>query len=125
MTLKEIAEKVGSVSPSTVRRYTVIPKYGINGFKSYTEYLKSTIRYRQMNPSSKSLSKLVIEGLEELDISCAELARRLGVSREVVSKYAQGKTMPRKEVFERMCEVFRRTYNTLDEVLRRHYRLVA
>jgi transcriptional regulator with XRE-family HTH domain len=121
---KDIAKRVGC-SPAAVRYHTVYKDKGVNGFLSFTESEAANVEHRRQNPQNKSLSALVIEGLNELDITGAELARRLGVSRQAVYKYAKGETMPKKDVLLKMCEIFGIPYIELDRALKRHYRPVA
>ncbi|MBW2966662.1 hypothetical protein KY342_06175 [Candidatus Woesearchaeota archaeon] len=134
ITLKEIAKRVGT-NPSTVRNYTIIiDKYGsvteyyakrakINGFNSRYEYEKLCREQRQKNPANKSSSKLIIGGLEELNQSCTWLAGKIERTRASVSLYAQGKVMPPKPVFKRICTVLEVNYKTLDNKLKEHYHL--
>jgi DNA-binding XRE family transcriptional regulator len=131
-TAARIAEEAG-VSDRTAARYMLMFMNGASlqdiigtGPKLSTyEALRINRNHNSKHSKNKSLARLVVERLNESDITGAELARRIGVSREAVSRYAKGEVMPRRPVFERMCEVFGVSYETLNWHLREYYKTDA
>lgn len=46
------------------------------------------------------------ELLKENDMTCARLARKIGMSRSLVSMWVSGKACPRLEVIPKLAEIF-------------------
>ncbi|MBW2981607.1 helix-turn-helix domain-containing protein [Candidatus Woesearchaeota archaeon] len=128
LTTREIAEIVG-VSTPTARGYLSRIARGL----SIDDYLKpanghyeqerQNSTYRRLNPKNRCVSDLIVKGLEELDITSSELARRVNISKQRMSYYATGKTMPPQDVFKKICQEFGIPYENLDQPLKRHYRI--
>ncbi len=131
--MKQAAEIVGC-GHSTFRSYTVVPeRHGSvkdymkrlaksNGHKSISAQQKANTERRQKTPQNQSLSELINDGLDELDISGAELGRRIDISRALMSRYKQGKTMPPQDTFQKICQVFSTPYLKLPLPLRGYYK---
>ncbi len=67
------------------------------GFASYYEYRKELARRRQSNPNYQALRDLINSRLQELGKNRSWLARRIGLSRQSVSMYGQGKSLPQDD----------------------------
>jgi len=70
----------------------------MRGFASNTEYRgKERARRRQSNPDNQVFRDLINRGLQELGKNQAWFARRIGLSRQSVSLYVQGKALPKDD----------------------------
>ena len=134
--LSEIARQTGVSYPSvygmTRARQKVNPETG-EPFESYTAYRKHLAR-QKVNPETgepfksrteyeayharqrinrnKGLGNLIREILEELGQNQSWLAKQLGVSRQAVSNYIQGRLIPGEDKVERLLQVIRTNYKT-------------
>ncbi len=65
---------------------------------------------------------MVKKGLKELGQTQSLLAEKLGVSRQAVSLYIQGKSMPKGEKLEKLLEIINpnssRKTNSLDDLIK-------
>ena len=86
-------------------------------FESISQYAKHMMGQRQEALENQALSHVIKTGLEELEQTQSWLAREIGVSREAVSQYAQGKCIPHDEVLERIFSALELPYHTLDDLL--------
>ena len=93
-------------------------------FESLSQYQEHTARQRINRPENQGLSNLIKERLKELGKNQSWLSRKLGVSREAVSKYAQGKYTPDNEVLEKLYSALEVPYKTLDDLLEDVDRLI-
>jgi len=125
---KEIAAKTG-VSKSAVYNHTLLRER----FDSVSEYreelarrkrFKSALRYendlaekRQQNPLYKRVGKLIKTGVRKKQKSQSWLAKRVGVTRQVMSSYARARTLPPNKVFRKICSALELPYKTLDDLL--------
>jgi len=86
-------------------------------FESLNQYQEYTARQRVNRPENQGLSDLIKRRLKELKKNQSWLSREIGVSREVVSKYVQGKHIPNNGVLERLFSALEVPYKTLDDLL--------
>ena len=86
------------------------------GHKSYAKYCNSLAEERQQRNSNIALSCFLAEKSKEQGISQAELARQLGVSRQAVSMYAQGKMLPEEDVLLKIYSILNVPYKTIDDL---------
>lgn len=93
---------------------------GLRGFSSYVEYQRSlalrrgfTSRYeyhahlvdqRKKRIENRAMAEWIRVRLTELGMNQSRLAQGLGVSRQTVSRYARGESIPRGARLERLLE---------------------
>ena len=87
------------------------------GFGSLNEYQEYLAKKRQERPENQELSDLINKRLKELGKNQSWLARQAGVSREMVSKYAQGKSIPNNDRLKKLYSALEVPYQTLDDLL--------
>ena len=87
------------------------------GFESLSEYHEHLAKQRQKRPENRELSDLIKRSLKKLGKNQSWLASQIKVSRESVSKYAQGKRTPNREKLKRLFSVLDVPYRTLDDLL--------
>ena len=116
----EIARQTGvsysSVYGLTRIRQRVNPETG-EPFESRNQYQEYTARQRVNRPENQGLSDLIKKRLKELGRNQSWLSREIGVSRQAVSKYVQGKYTPDNGVLEKMYSALEVSYQTLDDLL--------
>ena len=86
----------------------------VEGFASQTEYQKHLAEQHQSRPANQELSDLIKNGLELLGENQSWLAQELGVSRQMVSRYIHGKSLPRQELLEKLQAVLGIDYRSID-----------
>lgn len=67
------------------------------GFASRSEHTEHLAERRRTRRKNSILSGILSESLSELDRTQAWLARQLGVSRQMVSRYVSGSAMPARD----------------------------
>lgn len=72
------------------------------GYASLHEYREHLALKRRERPQNKKLSELIKKKLKKLRRSQSWLSRKVGVSREAISKYVQGNNYPRENVRKRI-----------------------
>ncbi|MFH1181976.1 MAG: helix-turn-helix domain-containing protein [Candidatus Woesearchaeota archaeon] len=87
-------------------------------YKSIGDYRAGKALERAERPENQCLSDLIVTRLEELGKNQAWLAGEIGRSREMVSKYAQGKNIPSGKVLERLFLALDVPYKTIDDLLK-------
>ena len=87
------------------------------GFESLSEYHEHLAKQRQKRPENRELSDLIKRSLKKLGKNQSWLASQIKVSRESVSKYAQGKRTPNREKLKRLFSALDVPYRTLDDLL--------
>ena len=97
-------------------RQRVNPETG-EPFESRSQYQEYTARQRVNRPENQGLSDLIKKRLKELGRNQSWLSREIGVSRQAVSKYVQGKYTPDNGVLEKMYSALEVSYQTLDDLL--------
>lgn len=96
-----------------------ISKARERGYKSLAEYSKSLAEERQQKDANIAFSCFLAEKIKEYSMSQSELARQLGVSRQAVSMYVQGKMLPEKEILLKIYSILEVPYQTIDDLLER------
>ena len=79
-------------------------------FESLTKLQQYRARQRTNSKKNRELSDLVKKRLEELEQNQSWLAEQLGVSRQAVSLYAQGKSLPKGEKLEQLLKIINLNY---------------
>src|SRR3989344_3975891 len=87
------------------------------GFSSRGEYETHLARQRQERPQNQELSDLIKKRLKELGQNQTWLSQQMGVSRQAVSYYVQGKVIPKGEHLPKLYSALEVPYNTLDDLL--------
>ena len=72
---------------------------------------------KQKRPENRELSDLIKRSLKKLGKNQSWLASQIDVSRESVSKYAQGKITPDREKLKRLFSALDVPYRTLDDLV--------
>src|SRR3989344_4595819 len=86
-------------------------------FSSGGEYEDHLARQRQERPQNQELSDLIKKRLKELGQNQTWLSQQMGVSRQAVSYYVQGKVIPKGEHLPKLYSALEVPYNTLDDLL--------
>src|SRR3989344_3243220 len=87
------------------------------GFSSSGEYQDDLAKQRQERPQNQELSDLIKKRLKELGQNQTWLSQQMGVSRQAVSYYVQGKVIPKGEHLPKLYSALEVPYNTLDDLL--------
>lgn len=87
------------------------------GYKKLAGYSKSLAEERQQKDANIAFSCFLAERIKEQGINQAELARQLGVSKQAVSMYVQGKMLPCEEKLKKVFSVLGVNYKTIDDLL--------
>jgi len=87
------------------------------GFASKNEYRKEMARRKQTKPKNKAVRDLINSKLQEIGKNQAWLARQVGLSRQSISMYAQGKVLPKdNETLGRICSSFGLNEETITKI---------
>jgi len=132
MTTAEIARQTG-VSYGSVYGLTRAQQRGFasgykyeehlaqeKGFASHYEYVDHLSQQRSKRKRNRKVRGLVRKRLRELGKNQSWLAEELGVSRQAVSLYVQGKSIPRGETLGRLLDIIcsdDATRRSLDDVV--------
>lgn len=114
---EDLAKKKGFASRSEYHKYLAEKK----GFASCAKYNKYLTKKRQKRPENKVLRDLIKRRLKEIRRNQSWLSEEIGVSREIVSKYSHGKSIPNEERLERLFSTLDVPYRTLDDLLRENH----
>ncbi len=126
---KDIADQTG-VSYSYVYGLTRLKERGFESFYDYTdytirkrgfesqrEYACSMAKKRARKKENRNLSNLIIDGLKKLGKSQYWLSQQLGISHQIISIYASGKSVPGKEKLDRLIEILPKySFNKLENL---------
>lgn len=110
LSLAEIARRA-NVSYTTVYVYTRTKR---RGFASYGEYREHLAKQRQEQPGNQELSDLIKQRLAESGETQKWLATQLGITEGAVSRYASGRTTPKKDLQRRLFEALEVPYQTVN-----------
>ena len=88
------------------------------GFASLTEYREHLAKERSRERPNKELSNLIKSRLKKLKRNQSWLAEQIGVSRQAVSFYATGKTIPQDGTLNRLFAILKvkRIPKSLDDL---------
>ena len=86
-------------------------------YESLDQYIKYRAKQRVKKPENKALSGLIKRRLKELGKNQTWLSKRMGVSREAVSRYVQGESIPHKKPLKRLYSALKVPYKTIDDLL--------
>ena len=129
-TPKEIARSL-KVSPSIVSLHIDAWNQGFDNFDEYEECLaeekgfNNIYEYRRhlrrqeraKRSPNKKFRKLIRRTLEREGKTQTDMAREIGVSREMVSQYAQGYSIPRGDKRDKVAEFLGLKRKSLDRLL--------
>jgi len=87
------------------------------GFASRTEYEKHLAKERQQRLENQGLSKLIKRRLKELGKNQSWLAGEMGITRQAVSLYARGISVPTEDLLERLYSSLDVSHRILDDLL--------
>ncbi len=87
------------------------------GFASRTKYEQYLAKKRQQRPENQGLGKLIVTRLKELGRNQSWLAREIKVTRQAVSLYAQGRSVPTEDLLESLYFFLDIPYKTVDHLL--------
>lgn len=73
------------------------------------------IRHEQHEESALIFSENLSRKLKEVEMSQADLARELGVSKQVISNYVKGKRVPNRELMAEIAEILYMDISELTE----------
>jgi DNA-binding XRE family transcriptional regulator len=86
-------------------------------FKSLNELTKFQDKRRSSSKLNQNLSSLISYKLTEKEKNASWLANEIGVSRQAVSKYLQGKYLPSEDILKRIFNVLDLPYTSLDDLI--------
>lgn len=106
--LAEIARRTGvsysSVYALTKLRQRINPETG-RKYASLVELHDYQARQRSKRKKNKELSILIKEGLKKLNKNQSWLAEQLDISREAVSNYIKGESMPKEDNLRNLLKI--------------------
>jgi hypothetical protein len=86
--------------------------------KEHKSDLKKYLKERKEEKPYKKQGDFLAEKLRELEKNQSWLARELGVTKEIISKYIQGIYSPRKiEKRKRLCRILKIKYSDLEKLV--------
>jgi DNA-binding XRE family transcriptional regulator len=117
----EIARRA-NVSYPTAYGYTRL-KQRINPetrkpFESLGQLMDYQARQRINRAENQGLSDLIKRRLKELGKNQSWLARELGITRQAVSFYVKGRSIPSDDLLERLYSTIEIPYQTLNEIVK-------
>ncbi|MDP6548117.1 MAG: helix-turn-helix transcriptional regulator [Candidatus Woesearchaeota archaeon] len=108
-------ESLSQYYDHTARR-RVNPETG-RSFESLSQYRDYTTRQRVNRSENQGLSDLIRRKLKELGKNQSWLAEEIGVTRQTVSLYVKGKTVPKDDLLQKLYSSLDVPYGTLDDLL--------
>lgn len=143
-TYREISKILG-FSPSTIYKYVLMSKIGIDSdmsytnyfanqkgfesFKEYKEHLAKIAGYdsyseyqmdqdfdRSKREKYQTMKNIIRERLDSLGKTPKWLARSLGVSKRTIYQYLEGKRFPSKEILPRLLDILELPHEFFGEV---------
>ena len=75
------------------------------GYGSWQEYSAERAEIRMQREENREVASLIRTRLQEMDRNQSWLVKQLGVSRKAVYLYAQGKTIPQGETFDKLLSI--------------------
>ena len=94
---EEIAEKKGFNSIQEYRQYLREKRLSNENIIDENEYKRTLAQQRTNLPRNKTFAKMIKTRLRRLNKNQAWLAKQLNVSRESVSNYCRGESMPKQD----------------------------
>jgi len=110
---EHLARERGFKSSSDYREYLARER----GFKSLSEYQEHLARERMNLPKNKKLSKLLKKKLKELGKNQSWLGEQIDVSRQMVSFYVAGKSIPNEVSLIKILTALKIDSHTLEDLL--------
>lgn len=86
------------------------------GYKSVFQCIKQRSLINAQKPFNKNFSSLIQNKLNELNENNSWLANEIKVSRQSVSKYVKGETLPKPSVMMRIVKVLNLGYRTIQDL---------
>ena len=97
-------------------RQRINPETG-QPFESRNQYREYQARQRVKRPENQCLSDLIKRRLRELRKDQSWLAKKMGITRQAVSLYANARTVPTKDLVQQLYSALEVPYQTLDDLL--------
>lgn len=104
----------GHISGKDYRDY-IAQNMGYESNKEYQEHLEQERRKR---PEYKEISDYIQNNLKERNKSQYWLSKQIDVTRAAISKYVQGKSIPKPDILERIFQTFSAPYKTIEDLLK-------
>lgn len=99
--VSKLLRKMGYESETEYLTYLA----GRNGFVSLHAYKTHLAQERQQMPENRRFAHTITEHLTETGKTRKQLARQIGVSKQTVIRYAQGKNIPKGDNLKRVLSV--------------------
>ena len=90
-----------------------VKNMGFNSIEEYRKYLEDKRKGRKKN---KIFSRFLRKRLTETGMNKYQLSKKINISREAVSKYTEGKMIPKKELLKRIFLALDVPYKTLEDL---------
>jgi transcriptional antiterminator len=132
VSVRKISKRSG-VSYLTAYKHTKLKDRGYNtfleyiknqiakkGFASYNTYVNYLQKERQSRPENFRLGRTIDERLIELNKTQNWLAEQMGVTKQSVSLYVQGKTLPAEEKLVSLFSALQLPYKTIDDLIKNY-----
>ncbi|MBI2151196.1 hypothetical protein HYU21_00530, partial [Candidatus Woesearchaeota archaeon] len=88
------------------------------GFLSLGDYQKKMAEKRQQKELNKELSRLIVTRLAELGQTQKWLAEQLNITKGTISKYINASLIPKQNLQERLFQLLKVPYKTIDDLLK-------
>jgi len=110
------------INPETGKEYASRSEYDEylakrRGFKSRREYREYLAKIKQNKKQNKELSDLIRKKLKKTGKDQKDLAEEIGVSRQMVSIYLQGKSIPKNDILKKLSKAIEVPYKILEDIL--------
>nr|MBI4156466.1 helix-turn-helix domain-containing protein [Candidatus Woesearchaeota archaeon] len=110
------------INPETGKKYASRSEYDEDlakrrGFKSKSKYQEYLAKIKQNKKQNKELSDLIREKLKKTGKDQKDLAEEIGVSRQMVSIYLQGKSIPKNDILKKLSKAIEVPYKILEDIL--------
>lgn len=100
---KYLAQKNGHNSLNNYKEHLAQEK----GFESLNNYQKHLAQKRSKRYPNKDLSNLIKSSLKLLDKTQSWLAKEIGISKQLISLYANGLIIPKSETLEKLFNILK------------------
>lgn len=104
---------ITNCSTSTIYAYTGAAERGFSSRRDYERFLNEE---RQKRKNNIELSDLIKERLQIMRRSKYWLAGKLGISKSAVTLYANGKRIPREDIYKRLLNILGLPYISFNEL---------
>lgn len=110
------------INPETKKNFESLTEYREylfkqKGFESRVRYKEYIAKKRSKRKENKALSELIIKRLDELDKNQSWLAKKLEITKGMVSSYTSGYLIPKKSLQKKLFIVLNLPYQTLENLM--------